>query len=297
MMRGPSWVAGVLGVVTALLVAVPGMSGTPVAHAASVADSENPYARGPAPTKESVEAARGSFLTATEKVPAGQSFGAGTIHYPTDTGQGTFGVIAVAPGFLESEGAVAWYGPRLASQGFVVITFSTKSTLDTPEARSDQLLAALRYVTNTSQAKNRVDRDRLAVMGHSMGGGGSLIASQKAPTLKAAIPLTGWNPKTTFSDLKVPTFVVSAQNDFIAPDGAHSRPFYQSLPASLNKAYMLLAGAGHMVPTTPNVTIAKYSISWMKRFVDNDTRYDQFLCPLPANDPKVASYQGKCPIG
>lgn len=285
MKRGPQWTAAVLSAVTALLVAAPAFA------------EESPYARGPAPTKASIEAERGSFRTATEKVPAGQGFGGGTIHYPTDTGQGTFGAIAIAPGFLESEAAIAWYGPRLASQGFVVITFSTKSTWDTPDNRSEQLLAALRYVTDTSQAKNRVDPNRLAVMGHSMGGGGSLIASQKAPTLKAAIPLTGWNPNTTFSDLKVPTFVVSAQNDFIAPDGTHSRPFYQSLPASLNKAYMLLAGAGHMAPTKPDVTIAKYSISWMKRFVDNDTRYDQFLCPVPASDPKIAVYQGTCPIG
>lgn len=285
MKRGPQWTAAVLSAVTALLVTAPASA------------EESPYARGPAPTKASIEAERGSFRTATEKVPAGQGFGGGTIHFPTDTGQGTFGAIAIAPGFLESEAAIAWYGPRLASQGFVVITFSTKSTWDTPDNRSEQLLAALRYVTDTSQAKNRVDPNRLAVMGHSMGGGGSLIASQKAPALKAAIPLTGWNPNTTFSDLKVPTFVVSAQNDFIAPDGTHSRPFYQSLPASLNKAYMLLAGAGHMAPTKPDVTIAKYSISWLKRFVDNDTRYDQFLCPLPANDPKIAVYQGTCPIG
>ncbi|MEV7551865.1 dienelactone hydrolase family protein [Amycolatopsis sp. NPDC089917] len=290
MKRGPQWVAGVLGAVTALLVALPGTSSAAVAE-------ESPYARGPAPTKSAIEADRGPFRTATEKVPAGQGFGGGTIHYPTETGEGTFGVIAVAPGFLESEAAIAWYGPRLASQGFVVITFSTKSAWDTPDNRSDQLLAALRYVTDKSQAKSRVDPNRLAVMGHSMGGGGSLIAAQKAPTLKAAIPLTGWNPNTTFSDLKVPTFVVSAQNDAIAPDGAHSRPFYESLPASLDKAYLLLAGAGHMAPTQANVTIAKYSISWMKRFVDEDTRYDQFLCPLPANDPKIAVYKGTCPIG
>ncbi|MFD5243926.1 dienelactone hydrolase family protein [Amycolatopsis sp. NPDC058340] len=286
MKRGSRWGAAVLSAVTALLVA-----------AAPADAEENPYARGPAPTNASIEADRGSFQTATEKVPAGQGFGGGTIHYPTDTGQGTFGAIAIAPGFFETESAIAWYGPRLASQGFVVITFSTKSTWDTPDVRSDQLLAALRYVTDKSQAKDRVDPGRLAVMGHSMGGGGSLIAAQKAPTLKAAIPLTGWNPNTTFSDLKVPTFVVSAQNDFIAPDGSHSRPFYQSLPESLDKAYMLLAGAGHMAPTKPNTTIAKYSISWMKRFVDEDTRYDQFLCPLPANDPKIAVYQGTCPLG
>ncbi|NBH11300.1 dienelactone hydrolase family protein [Amycolatopsis sp. SID8362] len=286
--RWKSWAAGALGAV--LLAA----SGTSPASAGLAGD--NPFERGPAPTEASVEAEQGPFAVATEKVGAGQGFGGGTISFPTDTGQGTFGAVAVAPGFLEAESAIAWYGPRLASQGFVVITIATNSVWDTPDARSEELLAALRYVTDSSQAKDRVDRNRLAVMGHSMGGGGTLIAARKAPTLKAAIPLTGWSPNTSFSDLRVPTFVVSAQNDFIAPDGTFSRPFYQSLPSSLDKAYLLLAGAGHLAPTKPNTTIAEYSISWLKRFVDEDTRYERFLCPLPTGDPAIAAYRGTCPL-
>jgi hypothetical protein len=31
----------------------------------------------------------------------------------------------------------------------------------------------------------------------------------------------------------------------------------------------------------PNTTIAKYNLSWRKRFADNDTRYERFLCPAP----------------
>ncbi|KDN21793.1 dienelactone hydrolase family protein [Amycolatopsis rifamycinica] len=288
--RWNSWAAGALGTVLLATTVVDG-AGT------AAASADNPFARGPAPTEASIEAVQGPFAISTEKVGAGNGFGGGTISFPTDTGQGTFGAVAVAPGFLESESAVAWYGPRLASQGFVVITIATNSVWDTPDARSEELLAALRYVTDSSGAKARVDRNRLAVMGHSMGGGGTLIAARKAPTLKAAIPLTGWSPNTTFSDVTVPTFVVSAQNGTIAPDGMFSRPFYRSLPATTGKAYLLLAGAGHLAPTKPNTTIAEYSLSWLKRFVDQDTRYEQFLCPLPTGDPAIAAYQGTCPLG
>jgi fermentation-respiration switch protein FrsA (DUF1100 family) len=288
MMRKPRWKSWAAGALSAVLLANTGVTGA--------AAADNPFARGPAPTDASVEAVQGPFAIATEKVGAGNGFGGGTISFPTDTGQGTFGAVAVAPGFLESEAAIAWYGPRIASQGFVVITIATNSVWDTPDARSEELLAALRYVTGSSQAKERVDRNRLAVMGHSMGGGGTLIAARKMPALKAAIPLTGWSPNTTFSDVAVPTFVVSAQNDAIAPDGVFSRPFYQSLPASTDKAYLLLAGVGHLAPTKPNTTIAEYSISWLKRFVDEDTRYERFLCPLPTGDPAIAAYQGTCPL-
>lgn len=47
-------------------------------------------------------------------------FGGGTIHYPTTTGDGTFGAVAIAPGCTAYESSIAWLGPRLASQGFVV---------------------------------------------------------------------------------------------------------------------------------------------------------------------------------
>ena len=42
------------------------------------------------------------------------------------------------------------------------------------------------------------------------------------------------------------------------------------------------------------MTIAKYSISWLKRFVDNDTRYEQFLCPKPTG-PAIEEYRDTCP--
>jgi hypothetical protein len=40
--------------------------------------------------------------------------------------------------------------------------------------------------------------------------------------------------------------------------------------------------------------MAKYMISWLKRFVDNDTRYEQFLCPAP-DDREIEEYRNTCP--
>lgn len=47
--------------------------------------------------------------------------------------------------------------------------------------------------------------------------------------------------------------------------------------------------------TDPTTTIAQYSVSWLKGFVDNDTRCDQFLCPTP-NDPNTVVLQITCPL-
>ncbi|MFD9578052.1 alpha/beta hydrolase [Streptomyces griseus] len=283
---------------TSLLTAAAATAGllmTALVPGAQAAD--NPYERGPAPTDASIEASRGPYATSQSSVSslAVSGFGGGTIHYPTSTADGTFGAVVISPGFTAYESSIAWLGPRLASQGFVVFTIDTNTTLDQPDSRGRQLLAALDYLTQRSSVRTRVDASRLGVMGHSMGGGGSLEAAKSRTSLKAAIPLTGWNTDKTWPELRTPTLVVGADGDTVAPVATHSEPFYESLPGSLDKAYLELRGASHFTPNTSNTTIAKYSISWLKRFIDDDSRYEQFLCPLPRPSLTIAEYRGTCP--
>ena len=279
--------------VAAVLAAVLTLSGQTIASPALAA---NPYERGPAPSNASIEAATGPFATARVTVARStvSGFGGGTIYYPTSTAEGTFGAVAISPGFTASQSAVAWLGPRLASQGFVVITIDTLNTLDQPASRGAQLLAALDYLTRTSTVRTRIDATRLGVMGHSMGGGGSLSASVSRPALQASIPLTPWHGTKSWSSDRVPTLIIGAENDTVAPVASHSEPFYTSLPSTLDKAYLELNNASHSAPTSTNVTVAKYSISWLKRFIDNDTRYEQFLCPGPTGSA-IQEYRNTCP--
>ncbi|MEU2341833.1 dienelactone hydrolase family protein [Streptomyces sp. NPDC013082] len=259
--------------------------------------ADNPYERGPAPSTSSIEASRGPYATSQTSVSSlsVRGFGGGTIYYPTSTSDGTFGAVAISPGFTAYQSSIAWLGPRLASQGFVVFTIDTNTTADQPASRGDQLLAALDYLTGSSSVRSRIDSSRLGVMGHSMGGGGTLEAAKDRPSLQAAIPLTGWNTDKTWPEVKTPTLVIGADGDTVAPVATHSEPFYTSLPSSLDKAYLELRGATHFTPNSSNTTIAKYSISWLKRFIDNDTRYEQFLCPLPSAGLTIAEYRGNCP--
>ena len=288
--RRRPWRVKAAGVIAAALAVT-----TAVASPAPAAD--NPYERGPDPTTASIEASRGSFATSTATVSrlAVSGFGGGTIYYPTSTTAGTFGAISIAPGFTATQSSIAWLGPRLASQGFVVFTIDTITTSDQPDSRGRQLLASLDYLTQQSSVRSRIDSSRLGVVGHSMGGGGTLEAARSRPSLQAAVPLTGWNLTKNWSTVSVPTLVVGAEADTIAPVATHSIPFYTSLPSTLDKAYLELRGASHFAPNTSNTTIAKYTLSWLKRFIDNDTRYEQFLCPIPGTSLSISDYRGNCP--
>nr|WP_260408321.1 dienelactone hydrolase family protein [Planomonospora venezuelensis] len=267
-----------------------------LAHAAQAAAG---YERGPNPTSSALEATRGPFSVASTNVSSlsASGFGGGTIYYPTDTSQGTFGGVVIAPGYTASKSSMAWLAERLASHGFVVFNIDTITRSDQPDSRGRQILAAADHLAeeSSSTVRRRLDASRIGVMGHSMGGGGTLAAADSRPSLKAAVPLTPWHLDKSWGNVRVPTMIIGAENDTIAAVGSHSEPFYNSLSAAPEKAYLELNGASHFAPNSDNDTIAKYGISWMKRFVDEDTRYDQFLCPAPGRSTTIEEYRSSCP--
>jgi len=155
----------------------------------------------------------------------------------------------------------------------------TKTLFDLPDARAKQMMAALKQVIGlapTSPYSGKIDSSRQAVMGHSMGGGGTLIAARDNPSLKAAIPLAPWNTSSAFSTIKVPTMVIACQSDAIAPVNSHAAKFYAALPATTPHAYLELAGASHFCVTNSSSTAQKqitgdYAEAWLKYYVNGDT--------------------------
>lgn len=243
------------------------------------------YAKGPDPTTSALESSRGPFAIRSSTISraSASGFGGGTIYYPTAAG--SYGAIAVSPGFTAYQSSISWIGERLASHGFVVITIDTITTSDQPDSRGRQLKAALDRVVSLSRSSssviyNKVDSTRLGVAGHSMGGGGTLAAARDNPSYKAAVPIAPWHTTKTWSRVTVPTLIIGGESDTIAGVSSHSIPFYNSLPSSTRKAYAELNGEGHFFPQLSSnyPLVGRYLISWFKRFVDQDTRYSPFLC-------------------
>ena len=144
-------------------------------------------------------------------------------------------------------------------------------------------------------AATRIDATRLGVAGHSMGGGGSLEAAASRPSLQAAVPLAPWNADKSWNTLRTPTLIIGGESDSVASVSAHAVPFYNSIPASAEKAYLELNNASHFFPQTTNTPTSRQMVAWLKRFVDNDTRYDQFICPGPSG-LAIEEYRSTCPL-
>jgi dienelactone hydrolase len=155
----------------------------------------------------------------------------------------------------------------------------TKTLMDQPEARGKQMMAALKQAISLGASgayAGKIDASRQAVMGHSMGGGGTLAAARDNPSLKAAIPLAPWHTTGNWSAVKVPTFIVACQKDVIAPVASHAFKFHNSLSASTPHAFMELSGANHFCVTNvaseaEKETQGRLAEAWLKYYVNGDT--------------------------
>lgn len=260
------------------------------------ADAESPYERGPDPTSASV-LDNGTFSLSSTSVSSWVSgFGGGTIYYPTSTTQGTYGGVVLAPGYTASSTSYASVARRVASHGFVVFAIDTNSRYDFPDSRGDQILAAVDYLKEdaSSAVASRLDETRIAVSGHSMGGGGTLAAANADSTIKAAVALQPWHTDKTWPGIQIPTMIIGAENDSVASVSSHSIPFYNSATGAREKAYGEINNGDHFIANTDDDWQGRLFVTWLKRYVDDDTRYSQFLCPAPTSY-YLSDYRNTCP--
>ena len=229
------------------------------------------YQRGPDPTVSFLEAARGQYSVDTERVSGlVGGFGGGTIHYPEDV-SGTMAAIVVIPGYVSAESSIEWWGPKLASYVFVGMTIDTNTGFDQPPSRATQINAALDYLVdqnsdNGSPVQGMIDTSRLGVIGWSMGGGGTIrVASQGR--IKAAIPLAPWDTSSYYARRAEAATMIFNVSHFCANGGGIN-----------------------------NDVLGRLGVSWMKLHLDEDGRYNQFLCgPNHESDFSISEYRGNCP--
>jgi len=246
--------------------------------------------RGPSPTVTTLEADVGPYTVETKEVSSFlvDGFGGGTIYYPTDAGD-CMGAIAVVPGFLSFGQTIEWWGSRVASWGFVVITIDTEFLIDLPDARAAQLSVALDYVVNQSRSIfsslfRLVDKNRLGTIGWSMGGGGALTLSTQRE-IKATIALTPWDLDSDgYETIDTPTFVVACEADLIAPVPLYADPFYEKIPNSTDKLYLGIGSENHFCVTSDSEEnhplLGAVGVAWMKRHLDGDQRFNPILCGI-----------------
>lgn len=257
----------------------------------------------PAPTTASLEATNGPLAIANYTVPNPSGYGSGTITYPT--GSGSYPGVVLMPGYQGTQQNLRWLAPRLASWGFVVVNVGTRTLTDDPESRGDQISAAgTQLLAFSNTAGNPITgklNGTLGAAGHSMGGGGTMVALRDDARFRAGVPLAPYYQNGNFSAVTKPTFSLTCRSDVAAPGNIYALPWYNSMIRA-EKLYVEVPG-DHLCPMTGYGNKAKqgkWIVSFFSRWLRGDTRFSPFLCGAERdadrnNTALVTRWMDTCP--
>ncbi|MFJ3338907.1 alpha/beta hydrolase family protein [Streptomyces sp. NPDC086766] len=223
-----------------LLCAAAAFAIAPAAHASQAA----------APVRAADPSTTGSFPVAYTDLTvsaSGRSFSA-RVWYPGTTAGANAPVAAGShPGLAFGHGffqAITRYESLLkhyASWGIITVAPKSQGGLfPSHSAFADDLNAALTWLTiqnstSGSRFAGAVSTDRLAVSGHSMGGGAALLAASRNPAVKSVSTLAAaeTNPSavSASSTLSIPVQYVGGSADSIAGVADNQQKMYDAKPS------------------------------------------------------------------
>ena len=166
---------------------------------------------------------------------------------------GGFAAVVFGHGYQLSAGLYAWLGQGLAADGHVVAVPRTGGEIFPSHAEFGLDLAfvsrALRDAGQDSASPFfGLMSDRAAVMGHSMGGGCSLLAAAGDPTVTAVANLaaadTDPSAIAVCPDIDRPALLFAGGNDCVTPPSSHQIPMYQALDDGW-RTLVTVVGASH----------------------------------------------------
>ena len=190
------------------------------------------------------------------------------------------------------------WGSFYASHGIVAFIVNVNSVTDFPDDRAAALLDAMETIKRentraSSPLRGKIDTESFAVTGHSMGGGGSLLAASSDTSIKAVIPLNPWLPNYISGPIqgnRSATLIISGEGDTTAGVNDHAIPQYNLIPNSTEKAMFEINNGNHQSafsPTSSNGRVGAISVAWLKVHLEENGCYCDVL--NAALDSSIAS--------
>jgi pimeloyl-ACP methyl ester carboxylesterase len=197
-----------------------------------------------------VDASRNNRVIATE------------VYYPSNTAGeavpvaavgGPFPVLSFGHGFVMTWDAYQNYWTALVPQGYIMLFPKTEGSLSPSHLDFGKDLAflidqmALFNANPTSVFYNKVSAMN-AVMGHSMGGGASFLATQQSSNITTIVNFAPaeTNPSAVAAAglSAIPTLIFSGANDCVTPPNVHQIPMYNGSLSSC-KTLISINGGSH----------------------------------------------------
>ncbi len=189
------------------------------------------------------------------------------IHFPaSSTGssefaEGAFPVLIFGHGFLMSVDAYENFRDRSVPDGYILVLPTTEGGFPDHQAFGEDLafLAGALQAAGSDAASifNGHVAPATALMGHSMGGGASMLAGAMDPPVQTIVNFaaaeTDPSAIAAAGQITLPTLMFAASEDCVTPIGAHQQPMFNALSSNC-KALVNINGGGHCYFANSNLT-------------------------------------------
>ena len=229
-----------------------------------------------------------SSIIESDGLRNGDDYKDATLYFPINNTENLKSIILV-PGYQATQSSVALWAEYLAERGMVSMTIGTNTLNDLPAVRADALIDAMETIRQenervSSPLYHKIDTNRIAVGGWSMGGGGAQLAAKIDSRIKAVLSITPWLWPNTLSESDLnhntPVLIISGEVDPIAPNNQHSNVHYNYTPNSTPKLLFEVSEADHNIPLDPSIgngDLGNVAYAWLQLFLYGDMCYCEFL--------------------
>lgn len=220
-----------------------------------------------------------------------EAYDSAIVYYPCEISDGPFPATTLTGGITNYKEQVSWLAEHLVTHGYIIIAMTPTENLS---LSTDIWRNAMTGGIDMLEAENGrsaspifglVDMDRLAIMGFSMGGGGTLKAvneiSHKVRTALSLAPHEDPVSSDMYENISVPTVVFTGTSDAICPQ-EQVWDIFSALPTTITRAYINVTDADHvdwmnMGDSETHARFATLVTSWLKYYLSGDASYFTYI--------------------
>lgn len=174
------------------------------------------------------------------------------LSYPCGLDGTTLPATTLTGGFTNTKEQMYWLADHLSSHGYAVLAMTPTNILGSPTVWKTAHLSGFAKLAEEnaragSPLQNSIDLDQRAIMGFSMGGGGTLLAAgELGEGFASAIALAPWlgGLDPDYLNIKEPVLVLGSADDTLAYASTVGS-YYESLPADIVRAIAIYRDSTH----------------------------------------------------
>lgn len=209
------------------------------------------------------------------------------VSYPCDLEDDRYPSTTLTGGFINTKENMYWLADHLTTHGIVVIAMTPTNRLGQPPIWKNAHIAgfqqlAAENINTSSPIYNKLDISKRNIMGFSMGGGGTLLASAELGSEHTStIALAPWlgSHEPDYTAMNTPTLILGSENDSTAPN---HKLFYDNLPINITRGIAEFSDSTHgdWYGTSNPDKKAQFKAlvtAWLKLYTDNDISAESYF--------------------